>query len=232
MKVHCLFEQSGTFKNEFKKLGYDAEDYDILNQFNQTDHIVDLFEQIELGYQGKESIFDEMKQDDLIMAFFPYTRFEAQIIMYFRGVANGYSKWSLEKKLEYSIKLHNELHRNYLLVTKLVIIALKRNLKLVIENPYSPQHYLTRYWAIQPAVIDTDRTFWGDYFEKPTQYFFINCEPKNNLIMDEGLEVVEKRRIESCGHSDKERSIIHPQYARRFIRSYLIDKGEEDESIH
>jgi hypothetical protein len=24
-KVHCFFEQSGTFKNEFKKLGYDAE---------------------------------------------------------------------------------------------------------------------------------------------------------------------------------------------------------------
>lgn len=28
-KVHCFFEQSGTFKNEFKKLGIDALDYDI-----------------------------------------------------------------------------------------------------------------------------------------------------------------------------------------------------------
>ena len=28
-KVHCFFEQSGTFKNEFRKLGYEAEDYDI-----------------------------------------------------------------------------------------------------------------------------------------------------------------------------------------------------------
>lgn len=27
---HCFFEQSGTFKNEFKKLGYNAIDYDIL----------------------------------------------------------------------------------------------------------------------------------------------------------------------------------------------------------
>lgn len=26
-KVYCLFEQSGTFKNEFRKLGYAAEDY-------------------------------------------------------------------------------------------------------------------------------------------------------------------------------------------------------------
>ena len=49
MKVHCLFEQSGTFKNEFKKLGYEAFDYDIQNEFNQTDYVVDLFENIRGG---------------------------------------------------------------------------------------------------------------------------------------------------------------------------------------
>ena len=42
MKVHCFFEQSGTFKNEFKKLGIEAIDYDILNEFNETDNIIDL----------------------------------------------------------------------------------------------------------------------------------------------------------------------------------------------
>ena len=42
-KVHCFFEQSGTFKNEFIKLGIPAEDYDIQNNFCQTDHFVDLF---------------------------------------------------------------------------------------------------------------------------------------------------------------------------------------------
>lgn len=30
---HCFFEQSGTFKNEFKKLGYNAIDYDIQDEF-------------------------------------------------------------------------------------------------------------------------------------------------------------------------------------------------------
>ncbi len=48
-KVYCFFEQSGTFKNEFKKLGIEAEDYDILNGFGQTDHIVDLFAEIRGG---------------------------------------------------------------------------------------------------------------------------------------------------------------------------------------
>lgn len=53
MKVHCLFEQSGTFKNEFKKLGVNAEDYDILNDFGETDHIVDLFTEIRGGVQRR-----------------------------------------------------------------------------------------------------------------------------------------------------------------------------------
>lgn len=52
MKFHCFFEQSGTFKKEFKKLGYDAEDYDILNDFNETDHQIDLFSEINKAYEG------------------------------------------------------------------------------------------------------------------------------------------------------------------------------------
>lgn len=49
-QVHCLFEQSGTFKNEFKKMGYTAYDYDILNDFNETDYQIDLYQEIENAY--------------------------------------------------------------------------------------------------------------------------------------------------------------------------------------
>lgn len=52
MIAHCLFEQSGTFKNEFKKLGIEAYDYDILNDFKQTDYQIDLFAEIEKAYGG------------------------------------------------------------------------------------------------------------------------------------------------------------------------------------
>lgn len=31
-KVHCFFEQSGTFKNEFKKLGYDVLRYEYIKR--------------------------------------------------------------------------------------------------------------------------------------------------------------------------------------------------------
>lgn len=56
-KVHCLFEQSGTFKNEFIKLGIPALDYDIQNNFGQTDIRIDLFEQIEIAYGGGYKCF-------------------------------------------------------------------------------------------------------------------------------------------------------------------------------
>ena len=51
-KVHCFFEQSGTFKNEFKKLGIPAEDYDIQNNFGETDHVMDLFVEIDKAYDN------------------------------------------------------------------------------------------------------------------------------------------------------------------------------------
>lgn len=51
-KVYLLFEQSGTFKNEFKKLGYEAFDADIQNNFGQTDFQIDLFAEIENAYRG------------------------------------------------------------------------------------------------------------------------------------------------------------------------------------
>lgn len=50
--VHCFFEQSGTFKNEFIKLGIPAKDYDIQNNFGQTDYVMDLFAEIDMAYSG------------------------------------------------------------------------------------------------------------------------------------------------------------------------------------
>ena len=74
-KVHCFFEQSGTFKNEFIKLGIPAEDYDIQNNFGETDFVIDLFAEIEKAYDNQESIFNTIGGGDLIIAFFPCIKF-------------------------------------------------------------------------------------------------------------------------------------------------------------
>ena len=223
MKYHYFFEQSRTFKNEFKKLGYKAYDYDILNDFNETDYVVDLFNEIEKGYLGLNSIFDKMNKQDTILAFFPCVRFESQVIMNFKGVNSGYKDWNMKKKLSNCLKLSEELNRNYQLITKLAIICIDKNIPLIIENPYSTQHYLHRYWCIEPKIIDMDRSLEGDYYKKPTQYWFINCDPKNNFIF-EPLELVKRKKIND--ENTVNRSMIHPQYANRFIRQYIIDEEE------
>lgn len=59
-KVWCFFEQSGTFKNEFKKLGYEAIDLDIQNNFGETDYQIDLFAETENAFDWKPSIYDKI----------------------------------------------------------------------------------------------------------------------------------------------------------------------------
>ena len=226
MKVHCLFEQSGTFKNEFKKLGYEAYDYDIKNDFGETDYVVDLFEEIRGGYENKPSIFDEITKDDMVLAFFPCTRFETQITLWFRGCALQQKNMSDIQNLESDIQLHKELHLNYTRLCQMCIIALRKKIKLVFENPYTQPHYRTQYWCLKSSIIDKNRRDNGDYQEKPTQYWFLNFEPKQNLVF-EPLDYVEYRTHNGAKARDGKsrevmRSMIHPQYANRFIRQYLI----------
>ena len=225
---HLFFEQSGTFKREFAKLGFKAEDYDILNQFNETDHLMDLFEEINKAYDGQPSVFDNIDpKADQIIAFFPCVRFSNQAYMLFQGKASQMQKWTLKQKLEYDIKMHEELNILYTLISKMVIVCCDRNIKLIVENPYSKEHYLTRYWAARASVIDEDRRNMGDYYKKPTQYFFINREPSYNFLF-EPLDKKEKKLIHH--QTTVDRSMIAPDYANRFIREFVL-RAEEFESL-
>lgn len=135
---------------------------------------------------------------------------------------NGYAqqKWSDYKKLEFSLKTNEELNYMYGMISKLVMVCLKRKIPLIIENPYQYDHYLTNYWPLKSSFIDTDRHKNGDYFKKPTQYWFIGLEPKNNLPGD-AIAVYKRRTIKHTIR--KERSMISPEYAKRFIKMYIVD---------
>ena len=188
------------------------------------------------GYIGEPSLFDEVGKDDLIMAFFPCIRFEALILLSFRGQAQQCKKWTDKQKMKYCMKLQSELTEMYDLVNMLFILCQDRGLKMIMENPYSEEHYLRRYWCIPPSVIDRDRRLRGDYYKKPTQYWFVNCEPSNNVIFEAMNDNAIKRRdpvrTMSSGHFEREtgikatlqqtRSMIHPDYANRFIREFIL----------
>ena len=162
------------------------------------------------------------------MAFFPCTRFEAKIPLSFRGDAYQQKNWDLITKLKYSMQLHDELHELYELISMLACICLERGLRLVIENPYTQPHYLTTYWCIRPTLIDKDRSLNGDYYKKPTQYWFINCEPESNFIFEPILDVETYvvARAKKLNGIDRKviRSLIHPQYANRFIRQKILNE--------
>lgn len=179
-------------------------------------------------------MFDKISPDDLIFAFFPCIRFENQIMLWFRGQSASQKKWSLEEKCEFDMNLLKEVSLMYDLVNKMFIICIRKGLKLVMENPYSEEHFLRRYWCYSPAIIDRDRRDSGDYFKKPTQYWFLNCKPQNNLVFEPiryvGIHTKWEHRTmkDYCatGASNVKtaRSMIHPQYADRFIRQYILDE--------
>lgn len=232
-KVHCLFEQSGTFKKEFIKLGYDAYDYDIQNNFGETDNVIDLFAEIESAYISEPSIFDQMKSDDLVMAFFPCINFCDAKTMIFKGISIFQKKWSLGQIMDKNIEFAKEREYYFELLLKLVSISAHQGLRLIIENPWndSGETYLQRNF-IKPTIIDKNRTLRGDHFVKPTGYWFINCENTvgYSYQKDKEVKIVYKTKDDhkiNTGQCSEARSLIHPDYARNFICDFIIGKEQQ-----
>lgn len=226
-KVHCFFEQSGTFKNEFIKLGIPAEDYDIQNNFGETDHVIDLFGEIEAAYDDKPSIFDDIRGGDLIMAFFPCIYFCDAKTLFLQGAHISEKKWSLKKKAEKAMYEFGCRYDFYKLLWKLVVVVDELNLRCIIENPWNTngQSFLQLNF-LPPTIIDRNRMMRGDYYVKPTAYWFIGCENTmgESWQKDKKQKIVTQGARHDAGICGQERSLIHPDYARNFICDFILGK--------
>ena len=136
-KIWCLFEQSGTFKNEFKKLGYESVDIDIQNNFGETDYVIDLFSEIEKAYSGKASIFDSITSDGLILAFFPCIYFSALSQMAFSFGYVNYRKLSVREKTDKILERSANRELFFRLLVKLISVCQQRGLRMIVENPWA-----------------------------------------------------------------------------------------------
>ena len=228
-KAHCLFEQSGTFKQEFIKLGIPAEDYDIQDNFGQTDHVIDLFAEIEKAYDGGgTSIFDSMSCEDLIMAFFPCIYFSSlsQMDMCWTAVNNRCRplKVATDEILERS----KNREYFYSLAVKMLAVASIRGLRLIMENPWSMQTYLKANFVLPPTFIDKDRSLRGDNYKKPTAYWFINCEPTYGFTEQrcKPQRILDTRGSKQKGICSEDRSMLSPDYARNFICDFILGKEQ------
>ena len=233
-KVHCFFEQSGTFKNEFIKLGIPAEDYDIQNNFGQTDHVIDLFAEIENGYDGKPSLFDNITSDDLIIAFFPCIYFCENNQLYFTGKHANLQRLDKKKIAEAILKRSKDRQYFYETILKMFNICDIFGIRLICENPYAAQHFLVENFPYKADLIDKNRTLRGDYFNKPTQYWYINCKPTYGLSLQKNKthkKVTSGKPGAYGGLCSEDRSMISPEYAHNFICDFIIGKQQEQQQL-
>ena len=228
-KVHCFFEQSGTFKREFIKLGIPAEDYDIQNNFGETDHVVDLFAEIEAAYTGGASLFDSITKDDLIMAFFPCIYFCENNQLYFTGEHQNVRKLSPREKAETILSRSRSRQYFYELALKMFADCDDMGLRLIVENPFAAQHFLIGNFPYKATIVDRNRAARGDYFNKPTQYWFVNCMNTNGYTEQRALEhrtIATSARGKEAGLCSEDRSMISPYYARNFICDFILGKEQ------
>ena len=227
--AHCFFEQSGTFKNEFIKLGIPAADYDIQNNFGETDHVIDLFAEIETAYGGGTSIFDDITKDDLIMAFFPCIYFSNLSQMEMSLIDVNKRNMPMEKRYEFVLNSSRKRQQFLELIIKLFAICELRGLRLIVENPWAMQTYLKNGFIKAPSLIDNDRSLRGDYFKKCTAYWFVNCEATGGLTIQKDKHIMKVRDAKpskQAGLCSMERSMISPDYARNFICDCILGKEQ------
>lgn len=225
--VHCFFEQSGTFKNEFIKLGIPAEDYDIQNNFGQTDHVIDLFAEIDKAYLGGGSIFDSITKDDLIIAFYPCIYFCAMSQMAFYLSYTNYRKLNDDEKVAKILERSANREEFYTRLIKFCAFCLRKGIRMILENPWSEQTYLKANFIKVPDLVDMDRTMRGDFFKKPTAYWYWNCEPTTGFSYQKNKEakkIISTKGAGQAGLCSEERSMISPDYTRNFICDFILGK--------
>ena len=240
-KVHCFFEQSGTFKNEFIKLGIPAEDYDIQNNFGQTDHITDLFGEIDRAYDNltrqdktrqDKTLFDLINPcQDLIVAFYPCIYFCAtsQMAMFMSSV--NYRCLNDCEKIQKILERVENRKMFFERLIKFVYICIAKKIRMVFENPWSEQTYLKANFLKVPDVVDMNRMERGDYYKKPTAYWFWNCKPTNGFSYQNDKEqktIMKAKMGIKAGICSEERSMISSDYARNWICDFILGKYQED----
>ena len=100
-----------------------------------------------------------------------------------------------------------------------------------MENPYSQSHYLVKNFVYKAKVIDPNRLLRGDYFKKPTQYFYVNCDAtygQSYTTQKVKKTVYGIRGSKVAGLCGEERSLISSDYARNFICDFILGKEQNN----
>lgn len=165
------------------------------------------------------------------MAFFPCIFFCENNELYFTGKHMNLSRLSTKDKIDTILKRSRDRQFMYELILKLFCVCDVRNIRLIVENPYAQAHYLVNNFPYRAAIFDKDRTLRGDFYKKPTQYWFLNCEPTHGCTIQ--VPSAHKRIASGKpgikgGICSEDRSMISPDYARNFICDFILGKAQPE----
>ena len=118
------------------------------------------------------------------MAFFPCIYFSCLSQMAFGWNCHNYKRLSTKEKTEKILERSANREKFFRLLVKMFSVAETKGLRLIFENPWAMQTFLKANFIIAPSVIDNDRSMRGDYFKKPTAYWFWHCEPTQGYVME------------------------------------------------
>lgn len=203
--VAILFEQSGTFKKEFKKLNINAIDIDIENKFNQTDIIIDIFKELE-----NNDFIEYLNSFDLVLAFFPCTWFNNYNKLIFSDKWKNYKNMNENEIKEYKNKRMLERELAVYNLFKL-INSIKK--PLIIENPSSS--YIKE--MLGEPYMKHSRNIYGDYMKKPTFYYCYN-----GVFIDKMDKIITNTNNSVEKLTGIRRSLISSEYAENFVKHIKI----------
>ena len=167
------------------------------------------------------------------------------------------SKEYYEQKWSTLRKYSQDRFYFYDLALKMSAICQIRGIRMIMENPWHPTNFTNHFWFMRVSLIDKDRTKRGDYFRKPTGYWFLGCTPTNgksyqqtpkkmirsitagsgagktkrklkNTIEAQTLDKLYLDHKSKNNICDEDRSMISPDYARNFICDFIIGKEQDN----
>lgn len=141
----------------------------------------------------------------------------------------NYRKMDTMQKTDAILQRAKDREYFYSLAIKMLAVAKTLGLRLIMENPWSEQTYLKANFVMPPTLVDMDRTRRGDYFTKPTAYWFINSTNTQGCSFQKPREhktIMSAKMASRAGLCSEERSIISPDYARNFICDFIIGKEQ------
>lgn len=135
------------------------------------------------------------------------------------------------EKIEKILERTENRKEFYERLIKFVAVCIAYNIRMIFENPWNEQTYLKSNFLKVPDVIDMNRMERGDYFRKPTAYWFWNCKPTYGTSYQNDKEqkiVFSMKGGAHAGLCSEERSMISPDYARNWICDFVIGKYQPE----